>query len=110
MFLVLILFQLLAPAEHPSVVLQKSCMKEFKKQKSGREICECYIKNLNQRLKAPQLEILAKQARGLSIRKELATVEGAMVLPDFSRDVKKECVRDPKWDVGPEDLGTPDEV
>jgi hypothetical protein len=78
--------------------------------KSAASICACHKKNLCKRLNTQFASILAKSYLKQSVKKEMETVEGAQVIPDFDASVKTHCIANSKWDVGPEDKGEPDDV
>jgi hypothetical protein len=88
--------------------IYKKCIAENGGSKAGKEICDCHIKAIKN-FEVPVLEMLAKEAKGLSVKKELETIEGASVFFDFDEDVKKECKKNPKYvhiptPIDPEDL------
>ncbi|MCB9072598.1 MAG: hypothetical protein H6623_03185 [Bdellovibrionaceae bacterium] len=89
--------------------LKQQCIETTKANKNASAVCDCYHDNLKKRLDADYVHILVKDKKHQSIVKELREVEGATVIFRFEKEVMTECLKNPKWDVGPEDRGTDDE-
>lgn len=86
-------------------VIRSGCLKLMAKQKRhpAREVCDCHQKNLKQRMNDQLMAVLAKTYRGQSIEKELDTIEGASVVVTFDASVKAECLKNPRYEVGPDE-------
>ncbi len=83
--------------------LKQQCLKDLNRYKNKAAVCLCYDSNLAKRMSENLMAILVKEKRGESVEKEMDTVEGASVIFTFEESILLKCVKNPNYDVGPEE-------
>lgn len=96
-----------------SLQIEQSCLKMYQKsfsKKQRQKVCNCVIKNLEERFDKTQLEELQQIYLRTSGRFEASKDEKQKGYLEFDSLVHAQCLQNPLWRRPPEDLGRPDDL